>query len=109
MGFGPPVGDICYLYAMLQMNNTFDEEEMLRVYHKKLTSFGDKVTAESYPYEQLHKDFVRFFMPKNAFLVAMVVGFMGGKGADAIAGACERFITKHGITEENVLPYFQFI
>jgi len=93
----------------MNINHDINIEDMCKRYHKKLTSFGDKVTAESYPFEQLHNDFVRFYMPKNTFLLALVCAFMDGPAADQMLLCCDNFIKKHEITEENVLPMFFFI
>lgn len=108
ISFGPPVMDICYLWALLQLNYDFDEGSMLQHYHKKLTSFGDKVTAETYSYEQLCKDFGRMYISKNTHLIVLINKHMPGDIANKLAAVADKIVKKYGITPENVEPFYMF-
>lgn len=52
VGFNPAISDLCYMINALRFHDkTIDPEEILKHYYEKLTSFGEKVTKESYTYD----------------------------------------------------------
>lgn len=109
VGVGPAVFDLCYMFQAFAIQFEFEDEDLLKHYHKTLLSFGDKVTAETYPYDQLLKDYIRFFIPKTCILTSMIQNFMG----DSIYAVKQlkksaAFVNKYGITPENVEPVMSF-
>lgn len=109
MRFGHPVSDLCYFWLFIRLNHDLDIERMMQHYHKTLISFGDKVTADSYSYEQCYKDFGRMFFPTCAGILPFVYAFfkdgLGGK----IAKSTNLVVEKFGITPENVLPNYNYM
>ena len=109
VGFGHPVTDLCYFWMFLSMNIDLDYEVMLQHYHKKLTSFGDSVTSETYSYEQLHEDFGRYMVPKVMLILGMCYATQPGDHTIKAVNAVSSLVKKFGITPDNVQPMLIFL
>lgn len=103
-GFNTPALDLVYTLFHLSYNWDIDFDEKLKFYHDKLTSIGPKVTKESYPYAKLREHFVKFFMPKNAFVGPGIASWAKGEFGEKILRIMADFCKKEGITAENVGP-----